>query len=295
MSHLFAQIGNSQCQPIDCSNLTASDISLDIKRDDQLHPVLSGNKWRKLKHILLYAEERGFSQLASMGGQYSNLLHCLSYAAMLLGWQAHLYVRGHQNQKLTPMLTDALAWGAKLHYVNRIDFRKLRTTAPQLKNDIFWLGEGGYSQLAVKGTIESMMEISSQYDYIVIATATGTSLAGYCQGISKIPRFHRNLPRVLGIAVLNNADEVAKNVNQLTDGKVVPEVINGYEFGGYARTTPELLSFMQQFEQEHSIQLEPVYNGKSFYGVMDLIKRGYFPSGSKILLIHCGGLQGLRT
>lgn len=255
-----------------------------------MHPVVSGNKWRKLKHLLLKIESQGFKKVAVMGGQYSNLLHSISYLGMTLGWQVELYVRGYQHQTLTPMLKDAKRWSAKIIYCDKISFKGFRDSPPELDKDVFWISEGAYDQMALKGSIESLMEVNQPYDYLIIASATGTSLAGYCQAISSLSL----QTKVIGIRVLKNDDEISQRVTQLTDGRTQPEIITGYEFGGYAKQHPDLIAFIKTFEQQHKIPLEAVYNGKSFYAAMDLITKNYFPKGSRILLIHCGGLQGKR-
>lgn len=290
VSHFFSQLSHAKIQNMSSAHLLSQNIQLDIKRDDLLHPIISGNKWRKLKHLLIEIEAQGYKKIAVMGGQYSNLLHSVSYIAMLLGWQAYLYVGAHPEQELTPMLNDAIRWGAKVNYVNRIQYRNMRDEAPLLEDDIFWIPEGGYAELALKGSIESLMEIPHNYDYLIIASATGTSLAGYCQGASQLSL----KTKMIGICVLNNDDEIVQHVRLLTDGKVKPVIIKDYTFGGYAKKNDQLIQFIKQAEAQFQIPLEPVYSGKSFYAVMDLIKKGYFPTDSKILLIHCGGLQGRR-
>ncbi|WP_196141168.1 1-aminocyclopropane-1-carboxylate deaminase/D-cysteine desulfhydrase [Aliikangiella sp. G2MR2-5] len=277
-------------------------VSLEIKRDDLLHPLISGNKWRKLKHLLLAIEEQGSRSVAVMGGRYSNLLHTVSYIGYLLGWKVKLYVRGYPEQPLTPMLKDALRWGATIHLVDRQAFRELREAPPKLEEESFWIPEGGFDRLAVKGTIESLMEVPKSYDYIVIASATGTSMAGYIQAT----RYMKLQTKVLGVAVLKNDDEIEQHLNQLLAQEEAGyhllekhwqdshRVIKGYEFGGYAKSTSELDGFIEKFEAQYHIPLERVYSGKSFFATIDLIEGGYFEAGSRILLIHCGGLQGLR-
>ncbi|TQV89760.1 1-aminocyclopropane-1-carboxylate deaminase/D-cysteine desulfhydrase [Aliikangiella coralliicola] len=295
VSHLFALINNAPIQNISNQQLRACNIQLDIKRDDLLHPIISGNKWRKLKHVLLEIESRGYCRVATMGGQYSNFLHSLSYICKLLNWELELYVRGHPEQQKTPMLHDAAKWGANITYVTREGFRKLRHNPPELSDDVFWISEGGYDQLALKGSVESLMEVPRTYDYLVTAAATGTSLAGYCRGVIQLGfQTFDSKTKVLGVAVLNNGNEIAANVEQLIQARTQIEIVRGYEFGGYAKKTDELMSFIQQFEDSHAIPLDHVYNGKSFFATLDLIEKGYFPSGSRVLLIHTGGLQGNR-
>ena len=290
VAHLFSLLQHAPIQNIKLSTSSAKNIQLDIKRDDLIHSVISGNKWRKLKHVLLEIEAQGFNKVAVMGGMFSNLLHSVSYIGMLLGWQVKLYVRGHKGQKLSPMLQDAIRWGAKIEYVSRVNYSELRDNPPSLDDDVFWIAEGGYDQLAIKGCIESFMELSQVYDYIVMASATGTSLAGYCQGVAKLSL----ATKVIGIAVLNNDDEILNHVQNLTHKIPQPVVIKDFTFGGYAKTSQKLNSFIMEFEKLFSVPLEPVYSGKAFFAVMALIDKGYFPTASKILLIHSGGLQGKR-
>ncbi len=324
VSHFYSELSNSSIENIEHPDLCIQDVQLDIKRDDCLHSIVSGNKWRKLKHVLLTIESSGYKKVASMGGMYSNLLHALSYLCYRLGWQLDLLVRGHPQQKLTPALMDAVKWGARLNYINRENFRKLRSSPPDLDKDVFWIPEGGFHELSLKGTAESIMELPGYYDYIVMATATGASLAGISCGIQK-----RKLnTRVIGISVLNNASQLRNDIAMmlhqcsaydertaftqdavsagaplidvpLTDvpltGSQMPIVVSGFEFGGYAKKNDTLIQFIAEFESDYDIPLEPVYSGKSFYATCELIKQGFFRKGSKILLIHCGGLQGKRS
>jgi 1-aminocyclopropane-1-carboxylate deaminase len=291
-AHLFGEIHPSPVQPLKISSIQDKNYKLFLKRDDLLHSVISGNKWRKLKHLLLSIESQGYHKISAMGGPYSNLLHSLAYLGRRLNWSVELVVRGYAEQPLTPMLKDALRWGATIRYVDRVTFRQLRERAPDLPDDVFWFAEGGYHPLALKGTAESLMELTDQYDAIITATATGTCLAGLALGAWQ--RGFR--ARIIGISVLNNAAQVTADIERLLPDNVPrPEVISGYEFGGYAKTSPQLLVFMAEFEANQQVPLEPTYSGKSFYGTFDLIKRGYFKENSRILLIHCGGLQARRN
>jgi 1-aminocyclopropane-1-carboxylate deaminase len=296
-------------QSLQSSHLTQHDIRLDIKRDDLIHPIISGNKWLKLKHLLFKLESQGIKKLAVMGGAYSNLLHSLSYICFVLGWELTLYVRGYPKQKLTPMLQDAVTWGATICYQDRLSFRALRDNSPTLADDVYWINEGGYNLLALQGCADSLAELKNcdtsieradlerqaniqikPYDYIIIASATGTSLAGYCLGIAQL----KLKTKAMGIAVLKNDDEIETHVKALVPDLPQPTVIKGFEFGGYAKKNAELESFIENFEQQHQIPLEPIYTGKSFYATFKLIEQGYFAKGSRLLLIHSGGLQGKR-
>lgn len=301
-SHFFSEVQPSPVQNIAHPDCIRQSVRVDVKRDDLLHPIVSGNKWRKLKHLLLHIESLGYQKLACMGGAHSNLLHALSYLSYRMGWRLDLFVRGYKEQQLSSTLRDAVAWGASVHYVNREIFRKIRFSPPQLNEDVFWLAEGAFHDLAFKGAAELVMELPNQYDYIVLATATGASLIGMSIGQAKknksVVGSSITLPQALGIAVLNNAVQLEDDIQLIAEKKLydfkAPKIQTGYEFGGYAKKNTELLKFIDEFALNYQIPLEPVYSGKSFYATFDLIKQGYFPKQSKILLVHCGGLQGKR-
>jgi 1-aminocyclopropane-1-carboxylate deaminase len=300
VSHLFSLLSHSPVEAFDFESLpdkrliqsaSQNQLKLDIKRDDCLHPILSGNKWRKLKYVLLDIESKGYSAVASMGGRYSNFLHSLAFVCRLLGWQFTAFVRGYKEQVLTPMLRDIIQWGANIIYLDKKPFKEIRLNKPELNDGTYWLHEGGYNQLALKGVAETFMELQQAYDYLTVATATGTSLAGYADAISKLGLS----TQLIGIPVLYNTQQIKENIASFKLAADMPKLVEGYEFGGYAKTTPQLNSFINSLRQNSSMPVEPIYIGKSLFAVTDLIKRGYFKKNSRILLVHCGGLQGLRS
>lgn len=291
VSQIFSLLQNSPVQRLSLDIAENRDIVLDIKRDDLLHPIISGNKWRKLKYLLLSIEAKGYRKVATMGGAYSNFIHSLSYVCHLLGWQCDLHIRAFPEQALTPTLLDCIRWGANLHFVDKKRFRELRNKPPQLPGNVFWFAEGGMHELSISGLQEIMMELNYQYDYIVIATATGTSVAGLIEGAS----VYQPDAKIIGVSVLNNAVQQRQDITHLAPHADIKwSIVEGYEFGGFAKSNSELMTFISLMEQQHNITLEPVYSGKSFYAVTDMIRHGKFANNSKILLIHCGGLQGTR-
>jgi len=291
VSHLFSLLQNSPIQLVEEKGFSAQGIRLDIKRDDLIHPIISGNKWRKLKYLLLSIESQGYRSVASMGGAYSNFLHVLAYICSQLGWSCELYVRAYENQPLTPTLKDCLKWGARVRFTDREKFRQLRNESPEIDGDTFWITEGGVADKAILGLSEIFMELDQLYDYICMASATGTSIAGLIQGA----KIYQSKSKIIGVSVLNNVEEQRENVVNLI-GKTETDwsIIDGYEFSGFAKKNEQLTSFVNDFSLKHNIPLEPVYSGKSFFAMMDLIKMEYFEANAKILLIHCGGLQGRR-
>jgi len=268
-------------------------IELWMKRDDLLHPIISGNKWRKLKFILDHALYSGADTIISMGGMYSNHLHALAYVGKALGLKTIAYVRGEEPVVLTPTLVDLSSWGMELRFISRTDYRKLRQykgylDLPGITPQQYWLPEGGAQVLALSGVAELVKEIKISYDYLCVPCGTGTTLAGLIAASD-------DKVSVLGFAALKNAGFLNKDVNSLLKQSKNNWLINlDYHFGGFASTTPELLNFMSDFEAKTKIQLEPIYTGKMMYALYDLIRKGHFSAGQRIIAVHTGGLQGDR-
>lgn len=268
-------------------------IELWMKRDDLLHPVISGNKWRKLKFILDHALYSGADTIISMGGMYSNHLHALAFAGKALGLKTIAYIRGEAPAVLTPTLIDLKAWGMELRFISRTDYRQLRhykgyLDLPGIKPQQYWLPEGGAQVLALSGVAELVKEIEVAYDWLCVPCGTGTTLAGLIAATD-------DKVSVLGFAALKNASFLNADVSSLLKQNKSNWQINlDYHFGGFASTTPELLNFMSDFQAKTTIQLEPIYTGKMMYALYDLIRKGHFSAGQRIIAVHTGGLQGDR-
>ena len=278
---------------IDDPLLARYKIDLWMKRDDLLHPVISGNKWRKLKYILDHALSLGSDTLISMGGAYSNHLHVMAYVGKLLGLKTIGYIRGEQPDILNPTLLDIKGWGMELRFLTRAEYRVLRQykynrALPGIKLGQYWLPEGGAQLLALKGVSELLSEIRIPYNTICVPCGTGTTLAGM---INEVP----DEVSILGFAALKNAhflnDEVAGLLSQSRNNW---HINLEYHFGGFAKINADLCAFIEDFEVKTSIPLESVYTGKMMYALFDLIKKNYFAPGQCIIALHTGGLQGIR-
>lgn len=269
------------------------EISLWIKRDDLLHPVISGNKWRKLKYNLDEALSLGADTLISMGGAYSNHLHALAYTGNSLGLKTIGIIRSERPVALTPSLQDMENWGMELRFVSRSEFRVYRNykhwqDLPGIKPNQYWLPEGGANSLALKGIAELTDEIDIPYDTLCVACGTGATLAGLIKGVSE-------KTRALGFAALKNASFLRSDVQSLLSKECHNwEIIQDYHFGGFATLNKTLELFMDDFEEKSLIPLEPVYTGKMLYGLYDMIAQGAFKPGQRIIALHTGGLQGKR-
>ncbi len=268
-------------------------VELWLKRDDLLHPVISGNKWRKLKYSLQHALSLGADTLISMGGAYSNHLHALAYTGHVLGLKTIGFIRGGQPDPLTPSLADMRAWGMELRFVSRADYRQLRLykswqALPDIKPGQYWLPEGGAQALALQGIAELVHELDSPYDVLCAPCGTGATLAGL---IAAAPK----KANIIGFAALKNAGFLTADIAALLGRQQDNWQVNlDYHFGGFAKTNAELLAFIAGFEARTAIPLEPVYTGKMLYGLYDLLKKDYFSAGQRIIAIHTGGLQGNR-
>lgn len=291
---LEAGFGKSGLSPIADPSLSATRVQLWIKRDDLLHPIISGNKWRKLKYLLNDAMVNGADTLVSMGGAYSNHLHALAFAGKCLGLKTIGYVRGEPPDIFNPTLRDLQRWGMELRFVSRGEYRELRAykhnDLPGVSANQYWVPEGGANSLALKGLAEIAGEITMEYDHLLVACGTGTTLAGL---ISAAPL----TCRITGIAALKGANFLTDDVKQLlTQNRSYTnwQIVHDYHFGGFAKSTPELHQFVRQFESLHDISLEPVYTGKLLFAVFDLARKGYFKPGQCVVVLHTGGLQGAR-
>ncbi|MCK9636890.1 pyridoxal-phosphate dependent enzyme [Methylobacter sp. Wu8] len=278
---------------IEDPRLSQYPIELWMKRDDLLQPVISGNKWRKLKYILDHALSLGKDTIVSMGGAYSNHLHALAYVGKVLELKTIGLVRGEPPETLTPTLLDMKNWGMELRFVSRSDYRILRQhkgwhDLPGLKPGQYWLPEGGALDLALNGVAELVAEITIPYDTLCVSCGTGTTLAGI---IDAVPE----RASALGFAALKNAGFLNAEVEaKLSQSRNNWQINLDYHFGGFAKTNAQLSAFIEDFELKTAIPLEPVYTGKMMYAVYDLIKKHYFKPDQRIVAVHTGGLQGKR-
>lgn len=271
---------------VDDPRLNRFGVDLRLKRDDLLDPVISGNKWRKLKYILDHALSSDCKKIVSMGGVYSNHLHALAATGRRLGLETVGLIRG--EARMTPTLADMERWGMQLRFVSRADYRMLRQRPPILDPDAYWLPEGGASALALTGVGEAVSEIDIGYDVMCAPCGSGATLAGIIEAVPPTAE-------VLGIAALKGERFLPGEVRRLLTAPHNNWSMSfDYHFGGFAEVRPELLEFIEQFTALTGIPLEPVYTGKMLYGLYDWIERGRFRPGSRIIAFHTGGLQGNR-
>ena len=281
--------------PIEFIDRFSAGVSLYIKREDLIHPQVSGNKWRKLKYNMIQAIETNLPRVLTFGGAFSNHIHATAAAGAACGIRTIGLIRGEISQPLNPTLAEAAAWGMELVPISREDYRK--KTEPRFLEQLltrfgkfYLIPEGGTNPLAVKGCAE-ITQVQEHFDYWCISCGTGGTLAGLVTGL-KYKTQVEGFPALKGGAFLEN--EINR---QLIGTAVHPRVSwrlhTAYHFGGYAKISDELIDFIRTFKAQYQILLDPIYTGKMMFGIWNLIGEGFFKANSRILAVHTGGLQGI--
>ena len=264
--------------------------NLFVKRDDLIDPYISGNKWRKLKYILAKAKADHKTHLVTFGGAYSNHLVATAAAASRSGLTATAFVRGEEVQNELLLLCSL--FGMKLIFTDRESYRDKDQLFDQYFSSnvqAYFINEGGASVEATIGCAEVIGELAEPYDHIFCAAGTGTTAAGLLRGIQQ----HQLNTKLHIIPVLKGASFIREEIAHYTPISSHLELHLDYHFGGYAKTTPELISFIKTFTAKTGLLLDPVYTAKMFYAIQDLAKQGIIGKDEKVLAIHTGGLMGL--
>jgi 1-aminocyclopropane-1-carboxylate deaminase len=272
-------------------SLTTTDIHTDILRLDELHPVVSGNKWFKLNYYIKDAIAKGKDTLASFGGAYSNHIVAAAYAAREAGLKSVGYIRG-EAASFQPTLEEAAGYGMELRFVDRETFKqKRRLIQEQHQPGWYWVMEGGYGPIGAKGAADILKPAEgSLYSHILCAVGTGTMMAGLLKATAPGQE-------IIGVPVLKHPGIEKEVTDLLTKGeKMKPfRFLHDYHFGGYAKHPQELISFMNRTWETDQIPTDIVYTSKLLFAAQDLVRKSWFPSGSRLLLVHSGGLQGNRS
>ncbi|MFA7554212.1 MAG: pyridoxal-phosphate dependent enzyme [Spongiibacteraceae bacterium] len=286
------------------SVLVPQDIELNVLRLDQFAEPVSGNKYFKLKYNIEFAKANGYQQLLSFGGAFSNHIHALAMAGQVYGIKTIGLIRGEPGPQQSATLQDAATAGMELHYLSRERYKlrhdpvflaELKTLYP----DAFIIPEGGSNDLGVKGCIEIVdhirQHLNNDFDIVCLPCGTAATLAGVAAGLNASQQ-------VLGFSVLKNAHYLDTEVKRylahlaLNNKSQNWQILHQYHCGGYAKASTELAVFIEQFEHRFNIPLEPIYSGKMFFGLHQLLLASspVIPRGSRVVAIHTGGLQGLR-
>jgi 1-aminocyclopropane-1-carboxylate deaminase/D-cysteine desulfhydrase-like pyridoxal-dependent ACC family enzyme len=274
-----------------------------LKREDLLHDQYGGNKLRKLRYNLLKAMRDGHDTILTFGGAWSNHIHATAAVCKDLGFKSIGIIRGEEPQDYSETLQFAKDCGMSFHFVSRAEYKE--KTQPFF---IAWLHdehgrfylvpEGGSNYLGVQGCSEILAD-NDKVDFDIVASAcgTGATLAGVVLSLGKSQM-------ALGFSALKDggflSEEVARYLTLALGNHEMAleldsrfQMITEYHFGGYAKTNPELIAYLQEFHKANAIQLDPVYTGKMIYGLDNMVLSDQLEKGSSILAIHTGGLQGI--
>lgn len=272
--------------------VTEKGYRLFLKREELLHPEISGNKFRKLKYQLEDIQSKNITTILTFGGAFSNHIAAVAAAGKKYHIKTIGIIRGEElKEKISenPTLNYARKQGMQLEFISREIYRQKDDDmfVAQLKlkfGNFYLIPEGGTNALAVKGCAEIITGKDQVFDYICVPVGTGGTMAGIVKSLAP-NQF------VLGFSALQGTFQ-KKIIDNYTNNKNY-NIIDTYNFGGYAKIDTELVRFMNNFKQKHNILLDPVYTGKMMYGIFDLMEKEYFNKNSRILAVHTGGLQGI--
>jgi 1-aminocyclopropane-1-carboxylate deaminase len=272
-------------------------IELILKREDEIHPFVSGNKFRKLKYNLEEAILQKKQTLLTFGGAFSNHIVATAVAGNQNGFKTIGVIRGQElglNLSKTlennSTLREASKNGMQFEFVSREIYREKSSEEflNQLKEkhrDFYLIPEGGTNDLAIKGCEEILTKNDTNFDYICCSVGTGGTISGLINSIKE----HQ---KIIGFPALKG-DFLKDEISSLAKPSSNWSLQTNFHFGGYGKINSELIRFINQFKEETGILLDPIYTGKMMFGLLDLIQKDKFPINSKILAIHTGGIQGI--
>lgn len=284
-------------QPVNDELLYEKNVPIDVLRLDRIHPVISGNKWFKLKYHIQEALRQNKKGILTFGGAWSNHLVATALACRQANLASIGIIRGEQPTQPSDTLQEVQAYGMELQFISREAYKDEAAIIPELQQqypDYFIVPQGGQSHLGVLGAAEILqLAPIESYSHICCATGTGTMLAGLV---------HAALPhqQVIGICSLKMPDDENNSLNTFVKPYTREPykkyaIFYDYHFGGYARKTGELISFMNTIYKKHELPTDFVYTGKLLFGILHLVQNDHFQPGSRLLMVHSGGLQGNRS
>lgn len=291
----------SELQPLHHPLFKKHKVQVEIKRDDNIHPIISGNKWRKLKYNLLHVKQaQSIKGVLSFGGSYSNHIHALAFACFQQNIPCSAIIRGEAEYANNFTLSWAKHWGMKLHFVDRKTYRRRHDSdylveLQQKFPDYFIVPEGGSNKLAINGVSEVITELIQQteFDTLITPVGSGGTLAGLITGDMITSTRHK----ILGVAVLKHGEYLIDEVNALLPLAAKKhdqwQLLTKFHRGGYAKFSAQDSARIIEFNQTTGVDFEPVYSGKMLLAFLDLLEQDYFSEGERIVLLHTGGMQGL--
>lgn len=282
------QLDAIRTQPVQLDVSPAAGLRASMLRLDGIHPQVSGNKWFKLRFYLDKARSLRKKRIVTWGGAWSNHILATAAACNIEDIPCAGIIRGERPVRLSPVLREAESLGMSLYFISRTAYAGQELPAVLNDPDDLLIPAGGYGSegAAGAGTLLDHCANRDQYTHIICACGTGTMLAGLSMAAG-------SGQELIGISVLKNHGGMEADIHRLADGRHAPfHIIHDFHFGGYARYNAALIDHMNQWYLRNGVPTDFVYTGKLCYAVDALARAGYFPSGSRLLLIHSGGLGG---
>jgi 1-aminocyclopropane-1-carboxylate deaminase len=278
-------------EPLHIPNIYGVDLFL--KREDKIHSIISGNKYRKLKYNIEAAKNQGCTTILTFGGAFSNHIAAVAAVGKEFNFKTVGIIRGEEladKIQSNPTLKYAESCGMQFKFISRALYREKQNSTVIEKiveefSNFYLVPEGGTNKLAIKGCEEILNQDDKNFNFVCCSVGTGGTIAGIINS-SKSNQYVVGFPALKGSFL---KEDISKFVNQNNW-----DIVTDYHFGGYAKMNVDLINFINQFKKDNNIQLDPVYTGKMMFGIYDLLEKGYFPKGSKVLAIHTGGLQGIN-
>ncbi len=278
-------------QSLNLDDFNEKNCQADILRIDKIHPIISGNKWFKLKYNIESALEQKYTTILTFGGAYSNHIIAVATLANELGLKSIGIIRGEKPKELSHTLKSAKENGMQLKFISREDFKNRNSESynkslVDVYGDFYLIPEGGASAKGRKGTEEILCLANQEYSHIMCSIGTGTMYIGLVNSSKN--------QQIIGIPALKGIGDLLDQYSLFIkeEKKEYCKIFYDYHFGGYAKKNNELIKFMNDFFETNNIPTDFVYTAKLLYAFFDLLKKDYFPKNSKILIIHSGGLQG---
>lgn len=270
-------------------------VAADVLRLDLVHPVISGNKWFKLKEYIAEAKDNNKKTLLTFGGAYSNHIVATAAAANLNGFKSIGIIRGEGYSPLSLTLQNARQYGMEFFFSTREDYKHKKipgvVSEKYSEDGIYIIPEGGYGLQGASGASAILLRNETEaYTHVLSAVGTGTTLAGIITATNP----EQN---VIGVSVLKNAYSLQQEIKNLLPGdkQKAFTLLHDYHFGGYAKYTQHLIEFINDLYSKTAIVTDFVYTAKAFYAAFDLLNNNYFAATDRLLIVHTGGLQGNRS
>lgn len=279
----------------------AEGLRIEIKRDDKIHPVVSGNKARKLYRFITSLHHQRPKHIATMGGNRSNFLHALAYLCHQENIKLSAFIRGHQPSNYAQTLLDLERWHTDLYFVDKPNYQRLREDASYAHSKsaelgAVWLPEGGSNADALTGISLAINELNEEPDSIFVPIGTGCTALGLALGLKQ----RQWNTKVIGVVVLKGAESIKDDMKALATAADMPWPDNlhleqAYCGKGFGKQTPQLSQEKHYFENLWNIPLDPVYSVKMCNAFKDYCVKKHPHLGNHVLLWHTGGLQGNQT